>query len=193
MAVTDEQYLRQLQALLPSGPAWPRDADSVLTKLLSAWAAELSRIDSRGDALVDEADPRTAFELLDDWERNTGLPDPCVGSGQGTQQRRGSLLARITDQGGQSIAHFVAVAEALGFSVTVTEFRPYDVGMDVSVPLYGDDWAYAWQINGGGAAAGAFSVSDGVDDDLGYSGTSALTCTVDRLKPAHTTVLYNFT
>lgn len=189
--ITDH-YLRQLQALLPSGAAWSREPDAVLTKLLLALADEFARVDARAEQLVEEADPRTTFELLEDWERIAGLPDPCVGAGQGTQQRRNAVTARLNTLGGQRPAYFIDVAAKLGYAVTVTEFRPHNCDDDCEYLLYGDEWAYAWQVNAPLATAGDFGVEDGADDDLGYSGNTALTCTINRLKPAHSIVLYNF-
>lgn len=51
MALTVDDYLAQLQALLPSGPAWPRDVNADLTKLLMAEADELARIGARAEQL----------------------------------------------------------------------------------------------------------------------------------------------
>ena len=192
MAIDADGYLRQLQTLLPRGAVWPLKDDAVLAALLLGFADELARVDSRGDVLIDEGDPRATFELLPDWERNAGLPDPCVGAGQGTQQRRNALTARLKTLGGQSPAYYIAVAAALGYPITITEFRPHTCDDDCEYPLYSDDWAYAWQVNAPTASAGDFSVEDSVDDDLGYANNAPLMCVMSRLKPAHTTVLFNF-
>lgn len=72
------EYLQQLVALLPSGPAIPREPGSRLSRLLEAPAAELARIEGRAVALLDEADPRLTAEMLTDWERAFGLPNPCA-------------------------------------------------------------------------------------------------------------------
>lgn len=71
-------YLAQLRALMPSGAAWPRHDDARLSQLLSGFSAELARIDGRALQLFDEIDPRTTAEMLLDWERVAGLPDPCA-------------------------------------------------------------------------------------------------------------------
>jgi uncharacterized protein YmfQ (DUF2313 family) len=78
MALTDTDYLRQLQALLPPGPAWPKNDDATLTRLFGALASELARVDGRAWQLLEEADPRTTAELFLDWERVAGLPDACA-------------------------------------------------------------------------------------------------------------------
>mgnify|MGYP001809569769 CR=1 FL=1 len=75
--MTRDDYLAQLVALLPTGPAIPREPGGVLLRLLEAPAAELARVDLRGAALLDEADPRATAELLTDWQRAFGLPDAC--------------------------------------------------------------------------------------------------------------------
>jgi uncharacterized protein YmfQ (DUF2313 family) len=75
--VNAADYRQQLAALLPTGPALPREPGSVLMRLLEPPAAELARIELRAIALLDEADPRVTAEMLVDWERAFGLPDDC--------------------------------------------------------------------------------------------------------------------
>jgi uncharacterized protein YmfQ (DUF2313 family) len=72
-----DAYLAQLAALLPTGPALPREPDSVLMRLLGMPAAELAAVQARVDALLAEADPRITAELLPEWEAAFGLPDDC--------------------------------------------------------------------------------------------------------------------
>lgn len=192
MGMTADDYLAQLQALLPQGPAWPRDAGATLTKLLHAMADELARVDGRAAQLIEEADPRTTAELLADWERVAGLPDACVTDAQSTAQRRAALHARLTTLGGQSVAYFVALAASLGYTVTITEFNPLSVNDNVEHPLYGQPWQFAWQINAPLNTVGTLSVTDTVADPLAWWGNELLECVVDRLKPAHTHVLFAY-
>lgn len=192
MGLSESDYLSQLQALLPHGPAWPRETDANLTRLLNAWADELARVDGRTSALIEEVDPRTVSELLADWERIAGLPDACVVSEQTTAQRRASLHARITTLGGQSPAYFIALAERLGYTVTITEFDPHTVSDDVEQPIYGQAWAFAWQVNAPQNTVGTLSVTDSVADPLAWWGNEVLECVISRLKPAHTNVLFAY-
>ncbi len=192
MGLTESDYLTQLQALLPHGPAWPREPDANLTRLLNAWADELARVDGRSSALIEELDPRTVSELLADWERIAGLPDACVASEQTTAQRRTSLHARITTLGGQSRAYFITLAERLGYTVTITEFDPHTVSDDVEQPIHGQAWAFAWQVNAPQNTVGTLSVTDSVADPLAWWGNEVLECVISRLKPAHTNVLFAY-
>ena len=75
--MTRDAYLDQLAALLPTGPALPRDPASRFMGLLGMPAAELAAVDARVAALLAEADPRATAELLPEWEEAFGLPDDC--------------------------------------------------------------------------------------------------------------------
>jgi uncharacterized protein YmfQ (DUF2313 family) len=78
MRAIDTDYRDQLQALLPTGAAWPRDEDAQLSLLMHGLGGELARAHNRALDLLEEADPHTAAEMLVDWERVVGLPDPCI-------------------------------------------------------------------------------------------------------------------
>lgn len=192
MAMTQPEYLSQLQALLPTGAAWPRDPDATLTQFLAAFADELARLDARGEQLLDETDPHSTFELLADWERVAGLPDPCVTDAQTSGQRRDALVARLTSTGGQSRQYFIDLAAALGFTVSITESRAHTVSDDVDARLYDDAWAFTWRVNAAQTTIWELTVEASVDDPLAAWGNVALECAIRRIKPAHTTVLFAY-
>lgn len=192
MALTDAEYLAQLQALLPPGAAWSREPSADLTRLLAALADELGRIDGRADALLAELDPRTTAELLRDWERVAGLPDPCTGADPTTAARRAALHTRLTTLGGQSAAYYQALAADLGFAITITEFRPHTVADDVETPLHGPQWRFWWQVNAALETITEFSTLDTVADPLAAWGNERLECLIRRLKPAHTEVIFAY-
>ena len=196
MALIDTDYLHQLQALLPHGPAWPRDDTAALTRLLAALATELARVDGRAMQLVEEADPRTVAELFADWERVTGLPDACAvafGGDHSMSQRRAALVGRLTTMGGQSSAYYVGLAAALGYAITISEFSEHSVNDNVEHPLYGAAWNFAWQVNAALNTVTEFTIDSTVDDPLATWGNALLECVINRLKPAQTTVLFSYT
>jgi len=196
MGMTATDYLRQLQVLLPPGPAWPRSDDALLTRLLGALAAELARVDGRAQQLVEEADPRTVAELFVDWERVAGLPDACAqafGGEQTLAQRRAALVGRLTTLGGQSPAYFIGLAAALGYAITITEFRAHCVNDDVEYPLYDTAWNFAWQVNSALNTVTDITVDHTVEDPLAIWGSALLECVIKRLKPAQTAVLFSYT
>ena len=68
-------------------------------------------VDGRAaDLLERESDPRQTVELLPDWERNWGLPDPCYEAPQTIGERQLALVMRMTMQGAQSREFFIDVA-----------------------------------------------------------------------------------
>lgn len=193
MGMTSADYLAQLQALLPPGPAWSRDSQAVLTRMQAAWAEEYARVDGRAAALMAEADPRYTAEMLADWERCLGLPDTCTGPLATIAERRAAVVARLTGIGGQSPAYYIALADSLGYQVTITEFRPHTVDDDVDYPIYGTDWAHAWQVNASLNTVRELTVDDDVDMPLAAWGNQLLECAINRTKPAHSIVLFAYT
>lgn len=121
-------YLASMRADLPTGPAWPRDRDGALEALLTAVAEELSLTEGRAERLQEEADPRAALEMLPDWERVLGLPDPCLGPAPDLGQRRESAHDKETAEGTLTVASYVQLCARLGYTVTVVEFRPFRAG-----------------------------------------------------------------
>lgn len=196
MGLTSTDYLAQLQALLPPGPAWSKDADAPLTRLLTGLSQELARVDGRALQLVEEADPRTVAELFADWERVAGLPDACAvafGGDQTVAQRRAALVGRLATLGGQSAAYYVGLAAALGYAITVTEFKLHTVQCTVNAPLYNGKWAFAWQVNAALNTVRKFDTNSLVNEPLGVWGNALLECVIKRLAPAHTIVLFSYT
>lgn len=188
-----DAYLTQLQALLPQGAAWPREAQATLTRLLQAVADELARMDARADALIDEADPRTTAELLVDWERVAGLPEPCITAPQTIADRRAALTGKLASSGGQDRAFYIAIALALGYEVTITEFRPFVAGSSAGDELTNGDWIFTWRVNAPEETVRVFAAGSGAAGEaLRTWGNELLECVIGRLKPAHTIVQFAY-
>jgi len=173
------EHRQQLDQLLPPGLLWTRRPGSNREKLLTAIAAESARFEELTLALIDEADPRTTSDLLDEWEAYVGLPDPCVPTSITftDDERRAQIVARLNANGGQSRQFFIDLAAAIGFTITITEFTTFQVGISgAGDPVGGETWVYAWQVN---TATDARS--------------PILECLFHRLAPAHTVVIFNYT
>ncbi len=121
---TVDDYLAQLRALLPPGPAWDREFNPGVDQLLQAAAEELAREDLRAVALLAESEPATVRELVPDWERVMSLPDPCMGDSPSFQDRQLAVRRRLLEVGGQTPAYFVDLAFTLGYrQARVVEHR----------------------------------------------------------------------
>jgi uncharacterized protein YmfQ (DUF2313 family) len=194
MGMNGDQYRNQLASLLPKGLAWSREGGSGLMALLRGLAEEFSRIDGRGDDLLREVVPTTSIELLSDWERVAGLPDECITSSQTIQERRNALLGRLAGTGGQSAAFFIEVAKNLGYTVTITEFKPFRAGISrAGDALTNGDWVYAFRVNAPATTVSEFRAGIGsVGEPLRTWGNDLLECVLRRIRPAHTIIIFGY-
>lgn len=190
MDATADDYYRLLLALRPRGPAWAEDDD-----LLRGVAEELARVHARTLYLLEEADPRSTYEMLAAWERNAGLPDQCGGGiGSSIDERQRRLHQKLTSRGGQSRAFFIGVAAALGYpGARITEFRPFTCVSACEDSLDPDPWRHVWRIE--------FPQSTGIVEFTALStctealrewGDDMVECVINRLKPAHTIVYFAY-
>lgn len=196
MALGAESYLQQLQGLLLQGKAWTREVGAVLTNLLTGFAQEFARVDARADDLLNEADPRTTYELLEDWERVAGLPDPCVTIDQTIAQRRIALESKLTMQGGQSRQYFIDLAESTGYpAATIDEFSPFICGENAcGDALWSEADRFVWQLNlPSDGAIFYFRTGDSLcGEPLQAWVDEVIECRVNKFKPAHTHVVFAY-
>ena len=185
-------YLQQLMALKPPGRAWPNDPNTHQNQTLAALAEEFARLDARALGLFSELDPRAVFELLDDFERNFGLPEPCKKTPETMAGRREALHEKVIRQGNQSRRDFIALARALGFDITVTEFDAHSVNSTVNQPLQHEAWRFVWRINAAKQTVRRKTVQSGVNESLASWSNDLLECVINRLKPAHTRVIFAY-
>ncbi len=185
-----------LAQLLPQGSFWSakNDPDSVLRRVLVAIAEEAAKVQGATVDRVRESDPRTTSELLQDWEAELGLPDPCAPDPISMAQRVAAVVAKYTAQGGQSAQFFIDLAAALGFQVTIEEHGQFRAGEGVAgEEIAGADAAFAWTVHAPPASplfglAGTLAAGD----PIVTAANAMLSCGVDPHKPAYTVVLYKF-
>lgn len=182
-AYTDVQH-----RLLPAGPAWPQEGDSPTARVFPPTAAAMAELHARAEQLIEEADARTTSELLVDWERVVGLPDPCLSPPGSVAEQRRRVVQRLTYQGGQSVAFFISLLEALGYpGSTVTEFRPMRVTSKCNAALNQGGWRYGWRVNVPGSTdVRVMTVRGRCNDPLASFGNPGLLCLLSVHKPAHT-------
>jgi len=188
-AYTELQY--QLQ---PTGPAWPKEGDSTSARVYPPTAGAMSLLHARLNGLIDEADGRTTSELLIDWERVVGLPDPCLDPPASTEERRRRVVQRLTYQGGQSVAFFIALLDALGFpGCTVKEYRPMKCNSKCNAAINQGGWRYGWRVSVPEAAnKKILTVTGRCNDPLASWGNPGLECLLAIHKPAHTRLFVGY-
>lgn len=208
-----DEYAEALAALLPRGPAWPRELDSTLMQLIGGMAEIWGQpVDSRAaDLLERESDPRLTVEMLADWERNWGLPDPCYTAPQSIAERQAALVFRMTTLGGQSRQYMIDTAKRIGYDIAITEYRPFMVGLDrvgdnrtlnadgtysdYPYVLGPDTNRYYWSVHVSSTKLIWFRVTAGqcgVDPHLRIGLADDLECLLERIKPAHTKIIFDY-
>ncbi|HLH94995.1 MAG TPA: putative phage tail protein [Xanthobacteraceae bacterium] len=200
-------YAQAYRDLLPDGPAWPRDPSSYLQKWCAGIGAIWGDVDAAAALLLTvESDPRSTVNLLPDWERNFGLPDPCMAEPSTIQARQAALVAKLTTQGGQSIAFFIATAAEMGYAITISEHSPYMCGLsqcgDTRNPAGTYRWElgpatirYYWNVNIGLTRLSWIRCGSGqcgVDPSLTIAQATDLQCRISRWAPAHTQPIFDY-
>lgn len=201
-------------ALLPVGPAWPRQPETLLYKVIAGVANYWGFVDGRAaDLLERETDPRLTLEMLPDWERNWGLPEKCIASPQTIAARQLALVHKMTLIGGQSREYFIELAASIGYTITITEYSPFMVGVSNvgdtrSLPvdpnplvgeyrwyIGGPEMRFYWTVHVSGASLQWFRVTSGetgVDPHLRIGLATDLECILNKYKPAQTMIVFDY-
>lgn len=197
-----------IRGLFPRGRAWRFDEGLDLTMLIEALAFEPCRIEERGFDFLDEMDPNTTFEMLDNWERLLEIPDECTPPGDPSLfERRVRVLQKLTTGGGQNEAFYKLIAQQLGYNVEiidVEDFKDFRVGtarvgdpLSNSTDANGDPnaagWAYHYAVKAPAEVNRAFRVGQStVGERLVTFENDTLECVIRKFAPAHVTVSFAF-
>jgi uncharacterized protein YmfQ (DUF2313 family) len=208
-----DDYGTQFLTFLPQGQAWPREPGTTLDLGCRGLADYWGTVDGRAaDLLETESDPRATRELLPDWERNWGLPDPCLTHPPtALYDRRNALLTKMTMIGGQSRQFFINLAKAYGSTITITEYAPYmagvsRVGDQSGIYNPGDPTHYHWMlgppeirfywtVHVSALSLTYFHCNSsqcGIDRLLDIGIASDLECALGKDKPGHTEIVYDY-
>ncbi|PWI82140.1 phage tail protein [Enterobacter sp. CGMCC 5087] len=178
-----DDYTRALLALMPSGPAWSKSRDAVQVAVLRALAEGYRQSDADALGLLSGAYPATADAFLPEWELTLGLPDPCVyGMTEDSDARRRAVVAKLTSVGALSRTYYEDVARALGFTVRITEYRPFRAGMSgAGQALNQGGWPFTWCVA---------VISPPVTPD-NYDAYQQMVCTLTRESPSETLLIFS--
>lgn len=193
MARSVEHYQQALLAHLPKGDAWPRDLDSELGKMMCGAAEEFTRIEKRSEDLLNESHPSQVFELFDETEKQYGLPDHCLGDDPAFQKRRATLIQKYQMLGGQSREFFIAVAAALGYAITITEYQERLCGDQFGDEFGAPDCNFIWQVNAQQTNYSERYCGDSFGSPYRAWGNQQLECVLNALVHSHRHIIYRYT
>lgn len=188
-------YADALSALLPTGRAWPRATKTVQAAVLRALGRSFQRSDEEAVNLVAGAFPPTATVMLSEWESSLGLPDDCsISEVGGISDRQRAVVAKLISTGGLNRDYYIRVAAALGYAITITQFRPAMSGMSVcGDALNGDEWPFTWRINAPQTTI-KYSLAGAsyCGDPLASWGNKQLECSINKIAPSHLNIIFNY-
>jgi uncharacterized protein YmfQ (DUF2313 family) len=183
MAKTSENYKNLLLSLLPRGKYWTRQSGTLFVNFFKGLAIEFNRLDDRTDDLVDESFISTTSELITEHETDFDLPEEGLTLGNTIDRRKDELTLSLLKRGEQDEAYFQELAENLGYDIDVTEFRPFWAGFGQAGDPCGDqNNIFYWRVD-----IDIASVEEPYEVNI-----SRLMSKFQKLKPAHTHLLYQF-
>lgn len=186
-----DDYYGQMLALRPKGPAWPED-----DAMLSAQSVEFARVHGRANALREEADPRTAYEMLPAWERNLGLPDECCTDPTAltVEERRRRAYQKWVSLGGASIPYFLEIAADLGHpGATIQNFWPFTANSKCTDPLNPAPWSFVWKITiQERTTVTRMTCQSPCTSPLRSWGDDQLECVLRQLQPSESHLIFSY-
>lgn len=197
LALTKADFDAQALAMLPTGFAWARERGAVQPRLMEALVGNHYRAYQRIRALLDEADPRTAYETIRMWEIDCGLPDPCLDiPPESIEGRRAAVISRRQEGGTTRPLDFIALADVLGYEIEIEEFRPFRCWSACDSYLNTEEagWPHTWRVNviNADRTVRQFNTGSGCDEWLTEWVTGELECIFERIKPAHTHIIWSY-
>jgi len=197
MSFTAKDYAYQLDELLPRGPIWKRRQGTVLDAFIFALSNELARVNNKAESILDEADPRTSMELLENWFNDWGIPSACLAAlaDPSLEEKRKELITKIISSRSLTAEFFKEVAETLGYECEIVTYSAFTVADTVEKPLFGTEWntSYAMGIRvKSQSPTKLFTANWTVDQPLAVWGDQLFECLMRELIPAHVIAIFEY-
>lgn len=185
-------------SLWPEGPAWGSpDGEAVpLSSMLARFTRVL--IDGfvwlygRSFRLALEASPQGAAELLEEWEADHGLPEPCFTRDRTTSERLSALADKVLGEGAIHPQDFIRIAASYGFEIEIEEPAVFGCGFSECGSYHetadGGQETF-WEVRVRDAAISYFEAGAsecGVDPLFSIGEAEQLLCLLRQLAPAWT-------
>ncbi|BBV77012.1 hypothetical protein STW0522RAO56_30660 [Raoultella planticola] len=190
-----DEYTHALIKLLPTGLAWSRDTKSIQYATIKALGNSFSRSDTDSRALLNGGFPATALMMLFEWESTLGLPDDCaIGETGSISDRQRAVVSKLISTGGLNRAYYINVAAALGYDITINQFRPAMCGMSVCGDIInGEEWPFTWQINVPGSSVRySYAGTAFCGDSLTSWGDKQFECAITKIAPSHINIIFSY-
>jgi uncharacterized protein YmfQ (DUF2313 family) len=178
---------------LPSGKAWnaKKYPDSVMYGVIKGLVTEFERLEAVVKLISDEMDILKTTELLPNWEESVGIPDECFSSAFSLEQRRNNVVTKLSRiPGSITEEDFLAVAEALGFEVTITPGAQIPIG-ELPGGTTADQQRYYMKVtilNAGELQGFPYTFPITFEESV----QNMIQCVFNQMAPANVRVIYDF-
>lgn len=184
-------------SLWPRGAAWgspdgePPDSASVIAGLTRALLAPLTVLYRRAWRVFEESCTSTIVESLTDWEREFGLPDPCVSAQQDAELRRRVLAHRVRSTATITPADVVRLAAFFGYVVALEEPESFKAGVstcggDHEVSSTALDQQFVIHLHDAPTSRFEAGIGEAGTDRLLDFDIETISCAINRIAPAWT-------
>lgn len=198
-----EQLAPLVEALAPRGAAWRRDeaADpgkpGVMGGVWRLFAGVFADLYRAAFQAAKQTYPSTTGIGLVQWERELGLPDPCLFDESSEEARRKAVSLKYADRGGASPHYFICLIRRIGYEATIEE--PSGFECSVSECLGCDETTdinlnVFWIITVSGLDLIYFRTSESVAGDrlLDWNAALDLECFIRARAPMHTVPIFHY-
>lgn len=175
-------------------PAYSYDPNGEhLSAELQAEANLMDAVRTSAARVLGSVTPFYSSMTLMDWERVYAVV-PREGATQ--QERRQNVLVKMAATGGLSIPYFTTLATSLGYTITITEPRAFQAGVNrCGDTLWVEGMRWVWQVNVIGSQTQKYRFRAGASaagEPLLAFGESILETTFKDLKPAFTDCYFTY-
>lgn len=191
---TVEQHTQSLADYMPNGDLFVAKnfEGSNFRRLLRGWAFELQRLEATFIEVAQEYNIYTTNDFISEWERMVGIPDSCFSNDKNIETRRRQVIIKLSAEGVNTKQDFIDLAALLGFTITITYppeipfYPPYDVPINLITGI--PESRYVWIVRGQGLVPNVPPYD--VPFSLISGHATVLQCFFEKLKPAHTKIIY---
>ncbi len=192
-----ENYTYALFKLLPPGIVFSREKGSGSFTLFDTLAQSIYELYNSATGLIKEANPLTMTTAIPSRFTEAGLPDLCTGTPTTSQEKRAQVVGRWSQLGGATKQYFLDVLTRYGYQVKIWEyyktmpvFRIGQTGIGTSG--FGVEFTRCWKVHFVDTTTTYFRAGESsAGEYLNSNQNQSISCILDRIKPAHTLVIYN--
>ena len=152
----------------------------------------LDEIQAQAAVLLEEMFADGATKLLTDWERIYGLTPAADAT---IQSRRDNVVRKIRERGGLSRKYFIALAAAMGYTITIEELQPFMAGWGrAGDPVYDEKVRFVWRVNVADQPLYYLRAGQSASGErlLWWPSVTVLENLFNDLKPAHTFIIFDY-